>query len=530
MDPSPRRCVLGRGSLSGNEAGSGRRPSEPALPDYPDRTQLQEIIAGMNEGVALIEPDEAITYANHAFLEMHGVHELGDLGRSIHAYLGNYSVFSRTGECLDTGRTPIERTAAGESFDIMVDVCRRDRPDARWTHRVRSLVVKTPAGLPDCHVLVSADLTRHVEAEERFDCMFAANPAPAVICRLSDLRYVKVNEGFLHLSGYAHEQVIGHSVYEVDVLERADNRELAIQRLKAGQTIPQMEACLRFPKDAEHFVVVAGQPIEVGSEPCMLFTFADLEDRCRAETALAKSEKRFATAFRLSPVPTMIGTIREHRFIDVNDAFVKMMGYGREQIIGQTAHDLALWADAGVRRRFEAQFAETGSVRDVEARFVGKSGAVFDGLVAAEMVTINDQSCILCVFQDITEQRRSEGELVAAIEGAMADTTWFSRGVLEKLAALRRRSDPGASTVGVDELTPRERQIIDLICRGSRDKEIGQELGLSPHTVRNHVASLFRKIGVNRRSGIVSWARERGLGRSLVITEAGQLNSTNLLA
>lgn len=481
------------------------------MTEYPDRTQLQEIIAGMKEGVILIEPDRAITYANHSALEMHGVDLLDDLGRSIDAYLANYAVLSRTKQPMERGRSPIERAAAGEWFDVLVEVSRRDRPNRDWTHRVRSLVVKTPAGLPDCHVLVCADMTGHVQAEERFDLMFSANPAPAAICRLSDLRFVRVNEGFLQLSGYALEEVLGHSVYEIDVLERAENRDLAIQRLKAGETIPQMEACLRFPKDPEHYVIVAGQPLEVGAEPCMLFTFADLEDRRKAEAALARSEERFAKAFRLSPIPTMVGTIEGHRYIDVNDAFVKAMGYRIEEIVGRSADDLQLWTDAGLRRHFETSFAETGSIHGFEARFHPKGGAEIDCILSAEMVTIGDQPCILCAFQDITERKRSESELVAAIEAAMSDASWFSRGVIEKLAAMRQMSGPVSSSVRLQDLTAREREILGLICRGARDAAIGSELSLSPHTVRNHVASLYRKLGINRRSDVVIWARERGL-------------------
>jgi PAS domain S-box-containing protein len=442
---------------------------------------------------------------------MHGVGCLDDLGRSVDQYLSNYVIRTRTKQPLDKGCTPIERAAAGQWFDVLIEVSRRDRPERDWTHRVRSLVVKTPAGLPDCHVLVAADMSRHVEAEERFDRMFSANPAPAAICRLSDLRFVKVNEGFLHLSGYAHEDVIGHSVYEIDVLERAENRELAIQKLKAGETIPQMEACLRFPNDPEHYVIVAGQPLEVGSEPCMLFTFADLEDRHKAEAALARSRERFAKAFRLSPAPTMVGTIDGHRYVDVNDAFVSTMGYGLEEVAGRSADELRLWADPQVCRQFEATFAEKGSVRDFEARFRPKAGAEIDCLVSAEMVTIGDQACILAAFQDITERKRSEAELVAAIEAAMSDTSWFSRGVIEKLAALRQLSGPASSSVRLQDLTARERDILGLICRGARDAEIGSELNLSPHTVRNHIASLYKKLGIHRRSEVVIWARERGL-------------------
>ena len=131
------------------------------------------------------------------------------------------------------------------------------RPTSTKIVRIRSLIVTTAKGLPDCSALILSDISGHIKAEERFERMFAANPAPAVICRLSDLRFVKVNEGFLQLSGFNREDVLGRSVYEVDVLERAERRDLAIQRLKSGETIPQMEACLRLPKDAERYVIVA---------------------------------------------------------------------------------------------------------------------------------------------------------------------------------------------------------------------------------------------------------------------------------
>ena len=69
----------------------------------------------------------------------------------------------------------------------------------------------------------------------------------------------------------------------------------------------------------------------------MLFTFADLEDRRKAEMALGRSEERFAKAFRLSPIPTMVETIDGHRFVDVNDAFVRSLGYRVEEVVTEVA-------------------------------------------------------------------------------------------------------------------------------------------------------------------------------------------------
>jgi DNA-binding NarL/FixJ family response regulator len=54
--------------------------------------------------------------------------------------------------------------------------------------------------------------------------------------------------------------------------------------------------------------------------------------------------------------------------------------------------------------------------------------------------------------------------------------------------------------------------VLELICQGLEDGAIAEKLGLSRNTVRNHVARLYGKIGVNRRSAAVVWARERGMG------------------
>ena len=71
---------------------------------------------------------------------------------------------------------------------------------------------------------------------------------------------------------------------------------------------------------------------------------------------------------------------------------------------------------------------------------------------------------------------------------------------------------PQVAASEVDALTARERDVLELICKGHGDADIAQHLRLSRNTVRNHVATLYGKIGVNRRSAAVIWGRERGFG------------------
>ena len=113
------------------------------------------------------------------------------------------------------------------------------------------------------------------------------------------------------------------------MLEHAEKPEQAATLLQEGRTIPQMEACIRVPDGSNKSVIVAGQPIEIGDEACMLFTFIDLEPRKKVEDALRQSEERFATAFKLAPVPMAVSTLDGLRFLDVNDAFAAATGLSR---------------------------------------------------------------------------------------------------------------------------------------------------------------------------------------------------------
>ncbi|MCJ2128693.1 PAS domain-containing protein, partial [Methylobacterium sp. E-045] len=108
------------------------------------------------------------------------------------------------------------RGLAGETFrDAVVEVHHARDPTKIWMHRIRSLVVTEAEGRPTGLALIMQDVSDHYEAEERCESMFRANPAPAVVCLLSDLRYVKVNQGFIDLTGFKSDQVLGRTFTEI---------------------------------------------------------------------------------------------------------------------------------------------------------------------------------------------------------------------------------------------------------------------------------------------------------------------------
>jgi PAS domain S-box-containing protein len=482
-----------------------------ALRDQADHRQLQQLVAALNDGVILVEPDQTIAWANAAALAMHGVGTMEELGATVSEYRGRFELRYRNRHHLPAGQYPMERVLAGEAFDeVVVKVAPAGEAKPRWTHRIRSIALTDAEGRPDCLALVVNDESERFDAEERFERAFAANPAPAVILRLADLRYARVNRGFQEMTGYAEEDLVGRTLGEVDVLGGAKQRELAMERLRGHRTIPQMEAWPRMPDGKPHLVLVAGQPIEVGDDACMLLTFADLEPRRQAEAAHSQSERLFEKAFRMAPVPMAVTDLEDwFRFILVNEAFAETMGHTEAETAGRTAAELGLWDDPAVAGDLERRLRESGTVRDVELCLQGRRGGPMDCLLSAEAVMIDKRPCALWAMQDVTQRRRTEADLAAAIDTVMRDTSWFSRTVLEKLARLR--SPEGAASVdGVADLTPRGREVLGLVCRGLDDAAIAGHLGLSRTTIRNHVNDLYRRTDNHGRAALVVWARERG--------------------
>lgn len=411
---------------------------------------------------------------------------------------------------LPPGRSPLSRLCCGEVFSELLPTLVR----ARSEHSSRQLslrgrVLSGQDNQPEMLVLFAIDTTGKVDSDELFDRFFSRKPAPAATLRLDDSRHARVNDGSCEMTGFTRSELAGRPFHEIDVLHDAQWREDALRALAAQEVIRQQESRVRTRDGSDKAVIVAGQPLVIGSRPCMLFTFIDLELRKRAEQALRESEERFATAFRMAPVPMILCVQSNWCVIEVNGAFINAVGRPRSEILGRAATQVGLRLSRRALRDIGVALESNQLIQGRDAQLCTPDGGEIDGLLSADSVMIQNEACVLFVIQDITERKRSEAELISAMEAVMKDASWFSRTVMEKLAQVRR---PNLAGGGVDDLTGREREVLEWICNGHGNARIAEALGLSRNTVRNHVAALYSKMGVNCRSAAVIWGRERGFG------------------
>jgi two-component system, cell cycle sensor histidine kinase and response regulator CckA len=128
-------------------------------------------------------------------------------------------------------------------------------------------------------------------------------------------------------------------------------------------------------------------------------------------TKRKSAEETFRKAFKANPEPIAIAAIPDGRYLDVNESFLRITGYSREEVIGRTAPDLNFWERAEDRAKFVQILRTQGSVRDLEISFRTKSGEIRMAMTSAEVIEVAEQPCGIAIFRDITEQKALEKQL-----------------------------------------------------------------------------------------------------------------------
>lgn len=141
----------------------------------------------------------------------------------------------------------------------------------------------------------------------------------------------------------------------------------------------------------------------------------------RSATSLAASEDRFAAAFRANPQPMLLTTLEECRYIEVNDSFLEMSGFRRDEVIHRSSMELNMWPSPAEHAAFVETLKQHGSLRSAETIFRRKDGALRVLLSSAEVVKIGANQCILIVSSDITDRKESERQL-AELTGRLLRT------------------------------------------------------------------------------------------------------------
>ncbi len=134
-------------------------------------------------------------------------------------------------------------------------------------------------------------------------------------------------------------------------------------------------------------------------------------NRILSQEELERSEERFHIVFHTSPDAVALSRWRDGVFVEVNQGFLEVTGYSRDEVLGHDSLELGLWADPAERARVLEALAREGRVNNLQVNFRLKDDNIATGFMSAKVISLGGERYILSFTRDITALKEAERAL-----------------------------------------------------------------------------------------------------------------------
>jgi PAS domain S-box-containing protein len=378
---------------------------------------LENVLSSLGEQVVVLDRNGVITATNsgwdEAFRSNQGTAERCDVGAN---YLGVCrAVNGQDRVSAMRAVDAIEAVLSGRARERTIGyVC--DLPSGPTEFLMTARCLSGPGGgVLVIHRRLTGPFRRDPEmlehSVEKFRRM--VDVVPALISYVdSDRRYGFVNRRYTDWFGHRPEDVVGKPLREVigDSAYAAIQPDLA--RVFSGEEVT-FERLLKYKDGGDRFVRGSFIPDvdESGAVRGYFALLLDSTERHRVEEELRHSEERFSKLFNFIPIAITISSLKEGRYIAVNETYLKSTGFDRENVIGRPTAALGIRMPDERVREFLENLAQDGSVSNFETELHFDDGRRETVLLNAVNLELGGEPHIAVAASTITELKEAERSL-----------------------------------------------------------------------------------------------------------------------
>lgn len=255
-------------------------------------------------------------------------------------------------------------------------------------------------------------------AHERFSAVFRFLPDLVTLTRLDDARLIDMNHNWRTLLGYTREQGLGQRGQDLGMWARPEDETEMGALLRAGEVVHNRPVTLRHQDGHTLETLARARLLSIGKQACVLTVFRDISEQMRLERAERSaaeaqriSEAMFSAAFHCSPDYITISRLSDGTILEVNQAFIQLVGWSREESIGTTSLDLGLWPIPEERAAVVELVSQHGALRNFPCVIGTRDGLRRHCLLNASTVVIEGQTCLIAIVRDVSEQKAADDAL-----------------------------------------------------------------------------------------------------------------------
>ena len=137
----------------------------------------------------------------------------------------------------------------------------------------------------------------------------------------------------------------------------------------------------------------------------------DITQQKQSENALLKSEEKFSLIYEKSPYATSLSNLSEGRIEDINEAFEKIFGFSKEEVIGKKSDELGIYKNTKQKENIIQAIRRDGFIHEQEDIFLTKSGKPLILRYNIDTVESGNQKYLLNTAEDITIRKETEQAL-----------------------------------------------------------------------------------------------------------------------